>query len=298
MRSATRRGRRGRRGRRDIVGGIDVRHRHLSGRYDSSEEAVYADLKAATTSGRWDLISLTEVAAPPHQGALRRAAADFGWELFQVPGPGVAECAFLLDPKVGATKVYFESLPVTEQTFYTGTGKHKVPIHVPTLVLEFEGVRAMFAAAHMPSHVEVAGVPHPAGPTNRVRAYYSVLLGWRRQANRLRRRYRIAARNTVLVADWNLDFSKRWVSRFLADTWPQLYSTWRRFSGPGTHGRRFIDSTLTRARVVVPAHVLAEDDSASDHTAYGEVLRVFTRTMRRGWSHRQQPLDDQGPGLR
>lgn len=239
-------------------------HVHSSGRYSRSAEQATAGLSRYLTRDKADVVTLTEQGNHRHRSVLKAVCKAHGYTPWQGPG-GQDDCVVVLkDSRFKKVEVWHDQLTSMPQNRATGG-----PIHQAITVLMqdmLNGELILYTAAHLTANVE--GDWSSRHPSYRARVWSAAVLRWRRLTRMRRRRYKA---RVVVVADWNLNLEKERFRALLKTLYPRLTLSWKRYPGPGTHGGRVIDATLTNMVVLQNARLLPDDDS-SDHRPYIETL--------------------------
>lgn len=247
-------------------------HVHSSGRHDRPASSVAAALHAYAARDRVDVLTLTEFQRPSHRAVLAAWAECYGYLVAQAEGPAGQCVVAVRASRFRLRRQWDDRLTGRPQNrAKPGAARHQaLSVVVEDLAA---GEAVLWTVAHLTAGVEAGMVTRPTSWRRRDLAYrVSVWLQarqtWGRRTWRRRRHHGLLV---VMVADWNLNLERRRWRLLLRAFHPRLRLTWRRFPGPGTHGRRVIDGTLTNLQVVRPAVLLA-DDPSSDHRPYREVL--------------------------
>lgn len=219
-----------------------------------------------------DLITYTEVQAENREGAVRRAnGKEFGF----VSG----DKSYSNDCAISFRKERFELLhkenfKSTNLFWYNVKGRKRDPQYATIGVFldKVANKKLVVTVIHLASAVED---PMSKGvSTRRTAAWYSSFRRTKKRSNKLKRKYK--AKGILLIADYNLDFKKRWVRALLKSLAPAYRLTWKKVNQikGGTHYRgRIIDATLIKGKIKVRGSArLMKDDNSSDHRPYIETL--------------------------
>jgi len=245
------------------------KHIHSSGRYDRPVSSVKHAFNRYVEHA--DLITMTEFADAPHRKAAKEAAGQ-KWHLVYRPHNNAHnDCAFMYD-KQRFELIDAEVHKTTTDTYFQVGGHRTRPQYALYGVLrdKLNNKKFVVVVNHLPPSVERPLAKH--GSTRRVVAWLSGFHGSKSYANKLRKKHKACA--VLYIADYNLNFKKRWVRLFIKARSPMYSTTWKnlKFKG-GTLGRRVIDSTLIRGKMKVKGSAkLFEDDNSSDHRPYIETL--------------------------
>lgn len=223
---------------------------HISSKWNRPRLTLTRQLRRARKKGAtW--ITLTEVA----DGKRPEAVKLPGWSKAQQTDSSksfdLAECAILVEDDTWAI--------VRWRTYVIGPDLgpgNRIVMVMALLRHRVTGATSLLSTSHMPSAVEGAWDGRRAGH------YRQALDRWRRINLAWRRAFR--PDNEAAVADWNLDFRKRWVRAFFRGAWPGLDEpNPDRFPKKGTHGPRLIDMIRTRdwqnVRLTTRRALLASD---------------------------------------
>lgn len=240
-------------------------HIHSSGRYDRGTRAIADALERHLRVDKPDVYTSTEAANKKHRVIYAALAGEYGYSHHQGRS-GQDDCVILLRrARFRARKTWDDQLTTLPQN-----RARSGPIANAISVLVEDragGVPIIYTVSHLTAGVE--GIWFKAKMMYRERVWRSAHATWSRRTFRRRRYYKA---KVVMVSDWNLNLERKVFRTMLRAMHPRLRLTWKRFPGPGTHGGRVIDGSLTDLQIVRGA-ALTRDDSSSDHRPYREVLR-------------------------
>ena len=243
-------------------------HIHSSSLYERSA----ASLKAAATeyNSVADLVTYTETQAEYRESAIRAAnGKEFGFVSGDITYSNDCSIAFR---KSKFKLIYKENYKSTNLAYINKRGRKRDPQYATTAVLEdvSNNKRIVVTVIHLAAGVE--SDLWLKRTTARTRSWYSAFRGAKARANTLKKKFNASA--VLFIADFNLDFKKRWARALVKSLAPLYTLTWTKTNVTGgTHGRHLIDATLIRGSLKVKGSaVLFADDNSSDHRPYKEVL--------------------------
>lgn len=201
--------------------------------------------------------TFTEVDSEAREKVLRQVK---GWGFVAGDKTGRDDCAIIWDSSVW-TLLHKETKNVAK--YMAGN------IGAAFAVLEHKatGRAVVFSVVHLPSAVEGNG--RVAG--GRADEWRLARKNWLRHVKALQKRF---SADAIIVADWNLDWKKRWVRVLIRSLMPKWKMVWgKKLPVVGTHGNRLIDWTMFRGRIrVVRRPSIHKITKASDHRGYDETL--------------------------
>lgn len=211
-----------------------------------------------------DVHTLTENGNERHRAVMRDVAYKYGYEVVQGAG-GQDDCAILLkDKRFRLDDMWTDLLTDLPQNRATGGPLFN---SLTALLKDRQGgIPVLYTVTHLTAGVEKVWDNQPLA--YRVKVWHAAEKAWGDHTRLLRKQ---TGAKVVMVSDWNLNLEKLKYRALLKALYPRLTLTWQEFPGPGTHGSRVIDATLTNLNIVGPATLLPDDDS-SDHRPYIEVL--------------------------
>lgn len=245
------------------------KHIHSSSFYQRSPGTLF---RAAKTYNA-DLVTYTEVQAENREDAVRRAnGEEFG---FVSGDKSYSNDCVISFKKERFWFLYRENFKSTDKTFFNTKGRERTPQYSTNVVLYDKKAdkKLVVCVIHLP-----AGVEDDLAAKRNVRrtaSWYATFRGSKKRANQLRKKYK--ADGILYVADFNIDFKKRWCRNLVKTLAPAYTLTWKNVNiKGGTHHNRIIDATLVRGKIKVRNSAkLYEDDNSSDHRPYVETLVWF-----------------------
>lgn len=223
------------------------------------------------------LVTLTEVRHPDRLNAVR----EKGWGVVGIPkdSSGVGDCT-LSYRRDTWTAEKSRALKITPLRYRLKSGKTAIPLWVATATLKHKqsGHRLLVSAGHMPPSVGSGqGWAHVGDAwEGRKKAYMDGMKNWNTWVTN---QIRIQRPDAVLVtADWNLGLNREWVQNYMHNVWKTsgLKPGWKKFSGPGTFGNRFIDGVYYRG-LTTDGTFRMKEDASSDHSPIKTVFDTVAK---------------------
>lgn len=250
-----------------VAGTID--HIHASGRFDQSARLLESSLVSYRKKA--SVISVTEV----DDNARARLLKDDDWGgVYGNKGPR-DDCGLTWDKAVWE-KVWAGTITVSPKTYVNDRGWKVDTTEAAYAVLRHKatGQIGVFGSVHTPHGMQTE-LRAEKVRSDVALAYVSITRGFRREAQRLMRKYN--ATFQVLSGDWNLNVRQLWVRAWFATYMKSvgLKMNWKPpYPVRGTHGKEIIDASLYKGLTLLGKSVVLANQPGDDHTGFKNRFRL------------------------